>query len=157
MIDKKLLNALGKIIHDSSCIMHTSWENRDEWVVDMYEGVAKHLIQLEEWRKNPKHFETLTHAHVNNKHFLHHFKNGEKFLGPHEKLVFTENEPSYSYGYAIFGNCSNITGDASGIRGNVSYIHGDVTGLYGYITGFSGNLDEYEFSDEDRKNGIKIS
>ena len=38
-----------------------------------------------------------------------------------------------------------------------SDVRGDLTGVRGYLTGVEGYLDDCELSDEDRKNGVRIS
>jgi hypothetical protein len=74
----------------------------------------------------------------------------------------------------IYGDVTEIYGDTSKIFGNVTGIYGDVTGISGYVTGISGDvtgirldipldyftiidIDQFGFTVEDRKVGIKIN
>ena len=86
---------------------------------------------------------------------LHHFVNGEKVWGCHERLFNYLRELQGNVTY-IFGDARGIFGDASGIFGDVTDISGNLTGIFGSVTGVFGDLDECDISEGERAAGVDI-
>jgi len=78
-------------------------------------------------------------------------KNKKKLTGMHSGIIGTPSS-------GLWGDFSNLWGDISGLTGNISSgLTGDISGLTGDISDLWGNLDNCEITDEERKNGIKIT
>ncbi len=56
----------------------------------------------------------------------------------------------YENGKKIFGCHSDVSGDLNDVSG-------DLTGVYGDLNGVSGNLNDAEITDDERKNGVRVS
>ena len=84
------------------------------------------------------------------KELYHIKKDGTKCIGTHEKLnVLEETE--------LYGDCTNIYGDlVSDFFGDCTNLSGDITGLWGDCTNVTINLDLFEYTEEDRYNGIYV-
>jgi len=57
----------------------------------------------------------------------------------------------------VRGDLTGVRGYLTGVRGYLTGVRGYLTGVRGYLTGVEGYLDDCELSDEDRKNGVRIS
>lgn len=84
------------------------------------------------------------------KELYHITKDGEKCVGPHEKLNLLEETE-------IYGDCTEIYGDLScDLVGDCTFVSGDITGAWGDCTGLHLTLDAYNFTYEERFDGIYV-